>query len=252
MTKLAGPVEYGSQQASGERVFYRSFARTRAKAQRFARTRCTRSRRFRPLFLERKRPTRWKKLPASERFCVSGTEARTSAVWSGSQSCRTGEILTLEWSSVDLLVNPMTASIVSTVINGTEGLTIQQKTKSDKSRRTLKLPRFAEQMLRRRKSEAVGELVFPSSTGTVRAPANFLLQWHAALKGTEFEGAIPKTFRSTVATLVSVEAGANMAKEQLGHGSQAVTDKHYIKPTHQGPDVTDTLELFNASAKNHE
>jgi len=163
--------------------------------------------------------------------------------------CRTGEVLGLRWSSIDLHATPPRAHITATVAFDSDGkLAIQEKTKTDSSRRELKLPPFLVDVLDRRRANSHSELVFPSSTGTVRAPSNFLQQWHAALKDTRFEGTVPKTFRSSVATLVKKLASTDDAKEQLGHSSSSVTEEHYIKQTHEGPDVTVILESFNVLA----
>ena len=159
--------------------------------------------------------------------------------------CRTGELLAASWSSIELDASPPTFEIVGTVVRGDSGLIIQSKTKSATSQRLLKLPPFAVKMLERRRDDAQTDLIFPSSTGTLRAPSNFLLQWHAALAGSRFEGAVPKSFRSTVATLVERNSSADQAKKQLGHSSVSVTNAHYIKPSHAAPDLTAILETFN-------
>lgn len=64
--------------------------------------------------------------------------------------------------------------------------------------------------------------MFPSSSGTIRHPNKFRVQWHTALGETPFSYDVPKTLRSSVATMIAMEEGADAAKEQmgarLGHG----------------------------------
>jgi len=160
--------------------------------------------------------------------------------------CRTGEILALQWPDVDLGSTPPTLTISGTFAKDKDGKGhIQASPKSESSHRRLMLPPFAVEMLIRRRLESSTVLVFPSATGTLRDPNNFLAQWHRALAGTVFEGSVPKTLRSSVATLVKEQADAEQAKDQLGHSSVKVTEAHYIKPSHVAPDLTGILETFN-------
>jgi len=160
--------------------------------------------------------------------------------------CRTGEVLAIRWKDIDLAATPPTVSISGTVALDAAGKNhIQPHPKSETSKRGLKLPPFAVAMLMNRRLSAHTVFVFPSSVGTLRAPTNFLVQWRDALAGTRFEGDVPKLFRSSVATLVKDQSGAESAKEQLGHSSVKITEGHYIKPAHQAPDLTAILESFN-------
>jgi integrase len=52
----------------------------------------------------------------------------------------------------------------------------------------------------------------------------------------------PRAFRKAVATLVAEALGSRAAQDQLGHSSDAVTRKHYIEKTHEGPDVAELLD----------
>jgi hypothetical protein len=47
-----------------------------------------------------------------------------------------------------------------------------------------------------------------------------------------------------VATLVKAEAGVEAAADQLGHAGTAITSKHYVEKTHQGPDLRAILQKF--------
>lgn len=159
---------------------------------------------------------------------------------------RTGEVLAFRYSRVRFDLDPVTLTVDATVAHDAEGhIVIQERTKSDAGYRELKLPPFLVAVLLRRRATAQSDLVFPSSTGTVRAPSNFLTQWHAALKETRFEGEVPKTFRSSVATHIERSTDSKHAQKQLGHSSERVTEQHYIKRANEAPDLTDILEAFN-------
>ncbi|MFZ4894663.1 site-specific integrase [Plantibacter sp. Mn2098] len=158
---------------------------------------------------------------------------------------RTGELLALKWESLDLASTPPTVSIERTIALNDEGrLTVQDHPKTATSIRVLKLPAFATEMLLARRLESTSEFVFPSSSGTWRSPNNFRTQWRAALKGTEWQGISPRAFRKAVATVVRDHLGVGAAKDQLGHSSEQVTNSHYVRQRHEGPDATAVLQDF--------
>jgi integrase len=159
--------------------------------------------------------------------------------------CRPGEVFALMWEDVDFTIQPFTVDIHRTMAKNREGRwNVQNKTKTGGGRR-LFLPTFVGKMLLRRRVESYSELVFPSSTLTPRIPDNFRLQWHIALKGTRFEGRVPKEFRSTVATAIRDAAGLERAQHQLGHSTYATTEQSYLPRVVQVPDSTAILEWFN-------
>lgn len=161
--------------------------------------------------------------------------------------CRIGEVLAIHWEDIDFTVSPPRVDIRGTVIRTkAKKIDIQAHPKSDHSKRGLLLPEFAETMLMRRRLDSLTKLVFPSSTGTIRHPNNFRVQWHAALGDTPFSDDVPKTLRSSVATMIAMEVGADAAKEQLGHSSVTVSEKSYIAKTKTARDVTETLEQFGS------
>lgn len=171
--------------------------------------------------------------------------------------CRTGEVLSFQWSDIDMAATPPTITVSGTAALDKNGKrVIQAKPKSESSQRQLALPAFVVEMLLRRRVDSHSPLVFPSTVGTLRDPNNFLLQWHNALKGSPFEGAVPKTFRSSVATIIASMADAEAAQKQLGHSSRRVTEGSYIKRSNVAPDLTGILEAFNvlatSSTQNHE
>jgi integrase len=108
----------------------------------------------------------------------------------------------LRWSDVDLNGDLPTLTVSGTIKTETGKGTYRKSTpKSDASRRTVVLPRFAAELLRVRRQ--------------IR-------------KDTGFEWVTPHTFRKTVATLVSEATTSELASRQLGHSSSQVTRDHYI------------------------
>lgn len=155
---------------------------------------------------------------------------------------RTGELLALKWEDVDLLNSVV--EIRRTVAVDEAGKSfVQDLPKTDDSGRTLHLPTPVAQMLARR--ERTSEYVFPSTTGTFWHPANFRSRWREALKGTEFEGTVPRSFRKLVATTLQRALGSRAAGDQLGHASERTTEQHYIMPTRQGPATQVLDDLFS-------
>jgi integrase len=159
---------------------------------------------------------------------------------------RIGEVLALRWADIDLEAVPPTATISGTLVyvKG-QGLIRQDHPKTDAGWRTVALPAFAVETLRRTRGARApneSDVVFPSAAGTLRSPANFRRQWREARRGTRFEWVTPHSFRKTVATLLDRERTTADAAAQLGHSSPAVTRTHYVQKAHQAPDVTDVLQ----------
>lgn len=159
---------------------------------------------------------------------------------------RIGEVLALDWSDVDLEAG--TVSITATVVRVPgEGLRRQPTPKSEKSRRGLKLPQYAVDMLTRRRVAAYCEHVFPSANGSYRWPENVRVAWNAALKGTAVEWMTTKSCRKAVATVIEAVDGIEAAKDQLGHKSSQVTSKHYVPERIERPDRSKTLAVLGES-----
>jgi integrase len=159
---------------------------------------------------------------------------------------RTNEVLALTWDDIRFDTQPPTVSLSKTLVVDDDGkLAVQPKPKTDDSIRDVRLPPSVVDMLMRRRVDAMYDLVFPSSTGTPQWDNNLMRQWSEALKGTPYAKVTPTKFRKAVATLLAEEVGADAAAAQLGHGDVAVTKKHYIKHTTQGPDAArEHLEAF--------
>nr|WP_245325049.1 tyrosine-type recombinase/integrase [Microbacterium amylolyticum] len=146
---------------------------------------------------------------------------------------RTNEVLALGWDWVDL--DAKTAFLERTLVEINGKVKIQDKPKSDDSRRKVALPQYVVDMLMRRRIQATTGLVFPSSRGTPQQDGNLMRMWSAALAKTPYEDVTPTTFRKAVATLLAAEVGAEAAASQLGHHDVSVTKKHYIRRENLGP-----------------
>lgn len=151
---------------------------------------------------------------------------------------RIGEVLALQWSDFNLEAWTVTIQATLTSVPG-KGL--QRKAPKTKSSvRTLTLPAFIRPMLSLRMKGALSEWVFVSAAGGPRWPENIRQQWREALRGSEVEWVTPHDLRKTVATALGTDA----AKEQLGHASSTITDKHYVEKQTMRPDQTHILERF--------
>jgi integrase len=117
--------------------------------------------------------------------------------------------------------------------------------------RTLTLPGFAVDILRRRQVTAGGnppEALFCSRRGSWLSPHNVRRQWRQAREATSLEWVTPHTFRKTVATLIEREADLKTAAAQLGHASEAVTNQFYIDRPKRAPDSSHLIESLSAAA----
>jgi integrase len=161
---------------------------------------------------------------------------------------RIGELLALRWQDVDLASDRPTVTISGTVVRlPGQPAYRQEHTKSAAGFRTLALPRFAVDVLVRRRVDADSSgLVFPSTRGTVREPANLRRQWRDARAAAGFDWVVPHTLRKTVATLIDQERSTANAASQLGHSTRGVTAVHYVQRAAVAPDVSDVLEAFGS------
>ncbi|MEU4811837.1 tyrosine-type recombinase/integrase [Nocardia fluminea] len=158
---------------------------------------------------------------------------------------RPGETLALRWSDVDLESQPPRITFAGTIVRlKGKGLIRQPRTKTDSGYRTVLIPPFVVETLRRVRSEAVPndlDLVFPNRDGGIWDPHNFNRLWKQA-RGEKFAWITAKTFRKTVATMIATVHSPEDAARQLGHSGDAVTRRHYIDQPTQAPDFTETLE----------
>ncbi|MFQ6396664.1 tyrosine-type recombinase/integrase [Nocardia sp. KC 131] len=157
---------------------------------------------------------------------------------------RPGEALAMRWCDVDLESKPARITFSGTIIRiKGKGLIRQEWTKTDSGYRTVVLPQFVVDTLRRVKAEAVDndlDLVFPNRDGGIWDPHNFNRLWRQA-RGEQFAWVTPKTFRKTVASLIADQYGPQAAARQLGHANDSVTKRHYIDQPTEAPDFTAAL-----------
>ena len=163
---------------------------------------------------------------------------------------RIGEVLAIRWQDIDLHAEPPTITISGTVVmERGRGAYRQDHPKTKAGFRTMKVPPFAAQTLHRKfaaEQPKPEDMLFPSSTGTVRSPHNFRRQWRDARAGSAYEWVTPHVFRKSVATLIDQEYSSKHAAAQLGHSGTAITEKHYIAKASESPDLTAALERFGS------
>jgi integrase len=155
---------------------------------------------------------------------------------------RIGELLALDWSRVDS--DAVTVNLEGTVIRELgAGVFVQSHTKSSAGMRTIRIPTWAMDVLSKRRAEAAGEWVFPSSTGKLRDPDNTRKDLRKVLKDSEWEGLHPHAFRHLVATRLD-EAGltAREIADYLGHAQVSMTQDVYMNRKMVGRAAAAALE----------
>ncbi|WP_232490902.1 tyrosine-type recombinase/integrase [Mycobacterium dioxanotrophicus] len=159
---------------------------------------------------------------------------------------RRSEVLALRWEDVDLDGRVLTAAFSVVRLKG-KGLVRQDRTKGGGEARTLPLPRFAVDALRRRKDEWSGPntagVIFPSSTGTLRDPDNMGKQWREVRTSLGLPDVTSHSFRKTVATMID-DAGlsARIGADQLGHARPSMTQDVYMSRGQVHTEVADVLD----------
>jgi integrase len=170
---------------------------------------------------------------------------------------RIGELLALRWSDVELTAPPARRDDETwfpwLMVNGqitSKGKRVDYG-KTHAAIRPIALPDWAVAILRRRKLEQPPndiDAVFASRNGTWHFPGNVQSRlWHirqldeyadiAALSDVS-----PHSFRRTVATEIDEIYDADAAKDQLGHTSKTVTERHYINRRLVVPDYRAATE----------
>lgn len=165
--------------------------------------------------------------------------------------CRIGEILALRWRDLDLDGDLPVLTVSGTIKTETGKGTYRKPTpKTDASRRTVVLPRFAAELLRVRREFATtneNDAVFATRNGTWHQVVNVERRWRQIRKDTGYEWVTPHTFRKTVATLISEAATSELASRQLGHSSSQVTRDHYIARPPVSADLSEVLQRLAES-----
>ena len=122
--------------------------------------------------------------------------------------------------------------------------------KTDTSRRTVVLPRFAAELLRVRREFATpngNDAVFATRSGTWHQVVNIERRWRRTRKDTGFEWVTPHTFRKPVATLITAATTSELAWGQLAHSSSQVTRDHYIAKPPVSANLSELLERLAES-----
>jgi integrase len=162
---------------------------------------------------------------------------------------RIGEAAAVTWQSVDFAAG--TAAVVGTVVRlSGQGLSIKSAPKTKAGFRTLVLPTWCTELLRRRfesSTRALNEPIFSAPRGGIRDPSNTSADLRAALDTAGFTWVTAHVFRKTVATFMD-EAGlsARAAADQLGHAAPSMTQDVYFgrRTAHTG--AAAALEELNA------
>lgn len=150
-------------------------------------------------------------------------------------SARIGEVLAIRRCDVDVTVSPATVRICGTIVSPAKKPTHRQAhPKTAKSTRTVSVPSFTAEVLRKRlvmiANEDPEHLIFFSRNGTPLTTNNVRRRLRAVLTEAGISGVTPHSFRRTVATVIDRAGGADLAAEMLGHTSSQITKLHYIEP----------------------
>ena len=158
---------------------------------------------------------------------------------------RRSELLGLRWADIDTKVATVTVSGKLVRVAG-EGLKWIPAAKSDAGLRTMALPRFAVDMLEKRRNlPYFGEqaMIFPSTAGTWRDPNNFAKQWRTAREDLGVPEVTTHSFRKTVADLIDSEGlSARVGADQLGHSHVSMTQDKYLSRGRIHPQVAELLD----------
>ena len=109
----------------------------------------------------------------------------------------------------------------------------QDHPKTAKSRRTVAIPSFTAEAVRRRltrhEDTSLDALLFCSRERTPLTTNNVRRQLRHVLDLAGITGVTPHMFRRTVATASNEQAGVDLAAELLGHTDPKITIQHYIR-----------------------
>lgn len=149
-------------------------------------------------------------------------------------SARIGEVLAIRRRDIDIAGAPPSIRIAGTVVSRRgEPTARQDHPKTAKSRRTVALPSFTAEAVRKRLARLADAspdaLLFCSREGTPLTTNNVRRQLRDVLRLAGITGVTPHMFRRTVATVVNAQAGVDLAAELLGHTDPRITIRHYIR-----------------------
>lgn len=158
---------------------------------------------------------------------------------------RRSELLGLRWMDVDEKAGMLAVTGKVIRVPG-EGLLRVEETKSAAGRRTIPLPKFAVEMLHKRRNlPYLGEqmIIFPSTAGTLRDPNNFAKEWRTAREELGVAEVTTHSFRKTVATLIDDQRlSARIGADHLGHSHVSMTQDRYMTRGRIHTQVADLLD----------
>jgi integrase len=156
---------------------------------------------------------------------------------------RIGEALGVCWPEVDL--DAGTVAVDHNVIRVKGRGLVRKSTKTVAGERTLALPSWALDMLRKRQAGADDPYgpVFPDSLGGLRDPSNTRRDLRNARGSAGFAWVTSHVFRKTAATILD-EAGlsARAVADQLGHSRPSMTQDVYMGRKVASPAAAQALE----------
>lgn len=161
-------------------------------------------------------------------------------------SARIGEVLAIRRRDVDITGAPPSIRIAGTIVsrNG-EPTARQDHPKTAKSRRTVAIPSFTAEAVRKRLTRlpdpTLDALLFCSREGTPLTTNNVRRQLRHVMDLAGITGVTPHMFRRTVATVINEHAGVDLAAELLGHTDPKITIQHYIRRNEMVSPVTAEL-----------
>ncbi|GAA3207022.1 tyrosine-type recombinase/integrase [Microbacterium terregens] len=149
-------------------------------------------------------------------------------------SARIGEVLAIRRRDVDITSAVPSIRIAGTIVsNSGEPTQRQDHPKTAKSRRTIAIPTFTAEAVRRRLASlsepSLDALLFCSREGTPLTTNNVRRQLRRVMEIAGITGVTPHAFRRTVATAINEQAGVELAAELLGHTDPKITVQHYIR-----------------------
>ncbi|MDR1293964.1 MAG: site-specific integrase [Bifidobacteriaceae bacterium] len=161
-------------------------------------------------------------------------------------SARIGEALAIRRRDIDVTgPNPSMAIRGTIVAPKGEPPYRQDHPKTAKSRRTVAIPSFTAEAVRKRLATMTDmspdELLFTSRNGTPLTMHNVRRQLRHVLDLAGIEGVTPHMFRRTVATAINDAADVDLAAELLGHTNTKITIQHYIRRNEMVNPLTATL-----------
>ncbi|WP_166880636.1 site-specific integrase [Salinibacterium sp. ZJ450] len=161
-------------------------------------------------------------------------------------SARIGEVLAIRRRDIDITGAPPSIRLAGTIVSRRDEPTMRQDhPKTAKSRRTVAIPSFTAEAVRRRlarsEDSSPDALLFCSREGTPLSTNNVRRQLRRVMGFAGITGVTPHLFRRTVATVINELAGVDLAAELLGHTDPKITIQHYIRRNEMVSPITAEL-----------